>query len=119
MAYLDGIQLWTFNGIEAARRITSAMEWDEWFEEDTLTSIEPILDSPDRYVDTGGVTYSPLSVLFAFPDLDAREQFAGLRGTTAILARPGQQRLALLKKISRLASGHDGYRLLACTFEAL
>lgn len=122
MPFLDDIQNWSFNGLLVARRITQADSWEEWFAEDTITTIEPILDSADRYVDIGGVTHQPLVIPFAFPSLADRAAFLSLRGTAGTLARLGynpRSRSALFRTAQEIASRSDAFTLLACTFEAL
>lgn len=122
MAYLDDIQNWIFAGTAAARRINAQVEWEEWFEEDTILSIEPVLDSTERYIDVGGTSYAPLAVIFAFPDVEARATFMGKRSTSGQLERLGynpKSRFAVLRRCQELASTNDGYALLSCTFEAL
>lgn len=122
MPFLDGLQNWTFKGIAAARRIDSDQEWEEWFEEDTILSIEPILDSNERYIDIGGTANGALQLPFAFATLADRAAFLAQRGTTGVLARLGynpKSRVAVFRRAQELASGNDAFYLLACTFEAL
>lgn len=122
MAFLDDFQNWTFDGILLARRITQASEWEEWFLEDTIRSIEPVLDSSERYLDVAGSTIGALVLPFAFADLATRSTFLSKRGTVAVLARTGynpRSRLALFATAQEIASRSSAFTLLACTFEAL
>lgn len=122
MPFLDDLQKWQFNDTLLARRITQAQEWEEWFAEDTIRSIRPILDANERYIDVGGKTVSPLVIPFAFPDLTGRAAFISLLGTTGVLQRIGynpRARVALFASCQELASRTSNYTLLNCTFEAL
>lgn len=122
MALLDGIQYWTFRGVALARVITQAQQWDEWFGEETILSIEPILDSAQRYIDVGGVDYRQLSLILAFPTLADRSSFRSYRGSVGTLQRSGynpRSGTALLRSVAEVASSSGQYHLLASTFEAL
>lgn len=119
MGMLDDIQLWSFQGQTAACRAGSTSEWEEWFEADTTLSIEPILDTNDRYVDIGGKQVGPIQKRFAFPTREARAAFEALRGQTGTLSRPGRSCSAILRRVNSLGSNHNGIWYLDCTFEAL
>lgn len=120
MAFLDDIKLWSFRGVPFAVKLQSTSEWDEWFQETTIMSIDPILDSTDRYVDIGGVTYSQVSLRAAFDTVGDRNAFAAMRGTTGLLVRPGSiSRQALFTSLKQIASGTPDYALLDITFDAI
>lgn len=119
MAYLDDLQLWHFIGQPAARLLSSTSNWEEWFDEETILSIEPILDTQERYIDIGGTSYGALQLTLAFPDAAARSAFMALRGIPGTLTRPGRAGVAVMRRCQPIASGHNGFVLLNCTFEAL
>lgn len=120
IGFLEDVQLWSFDGQAAARLIGATSDWDEWFDEETIMVVSPILDTNERYVDKGGSMYGPLDVTFAFETPAARSEFAARRGSDGILGRPGGvARMATLRKVKPIASGTPNYYLLNCTFEAL
>lgn len=118
MPFLDGAQLWSFRGTVFAARLGSERDWDEWFEETTIMAVDPILDSQDRYVDIGGVTFGQVQRLAAFNTAADRDAFHAMRGTVGTLARPGRSRRALFVKSKLVSSGSNDFFLLDVAFEA-
>lgn len=119
MAFLDDIMFWSFRGVSFAVLLQSNQNWDEWFDETTIVTIDPILDSSDRYVDIGGVNYSSLQRTIAFETAEDRNAFHAMRGTTGALVRPNFSRQALLTRSKPVASGTNAYFLLDVTFDAI
>lgn len=118
MSNITALSTWSFDGISFAVR-AAGETWELWFEESTIQQIDPILDSDQRYVDTGGVQYGPLTKQAAFASVAQRTQFLGKRGRSGTLTNiQGQSRQALLSKVKALGSG-DGYVWAELTWEAL
>jgi hypothetical protein len=113
---LGDVKTWAFGAATFARRADDTL----WFEEETITTVEPILDSNTAYVDTGGTTVAPLPVT-AYFDTDAeRNALLALRGTTQTITNGhGLSRSALLVRAVRTASGARDAYAAALTFQAV
>lgn len=114
----EDVQLWSFRGTTFAVRLTSENDWDEWFEQSLIMTVDPILDSPDRFVDIGGSTFSEEQRLCAFNTPEERALFEQMIGSEGLLSRPGASRQALLSKVRRVSSGTNAFYLLSATFTA-
>jgi hypothetical protein len=113
----DASEAWTFAGLSLPRTVDGA-SWADWFTEEAILAIDPILDSDERYTDNGGATFPPLTIRAAFNTKTERDLIRSKRGLTATLTNiAGDSRSATLKTIAPISSS-AGLFYADLTFEA-
>lgn len=117
--FLDDVMTMTFRGQSFAVRLQAGQDWNQWFPRQTIRTIDPILDSGDRYVDVGGVTYTPIQRAVAFNSVEDRDAFENMVGLDGVLTMFGRSRSALLADVEPIGSGTTAYAALNVTFEAV
>ena len=111
--------LWAFNGTSFAVVMDSPI-FDEWFESKTDHVVDVVLGGTQRYVDIGGVSVQPMTVIMQFTSTATRTTMQGYRGVTGTLTDDnGRTCTALLADATpiRVRSATSGIYRLSATFE--
>lgn len=112
---------WAFDGITFDVAADGAI-FDEWFAEKTERTIDPVLGGTTRYVDIGGVTYDPLTLVAQLTSKTTRDSLIAKRGGTGTLTDDdGRSVSALLAEATpvRVKTPTSGYYRATLVFERL